>query len=57
MSWSVTVCPLLLAICIACVVFEPYNERAANISATVLLNLIAAAAITAILDIYEYSEA
>ena len=42
---------------IACLVFQPHQEKAANVSGTVLpLNLTAAAAITTVLDVYAYSQ-
>ena len=57
-SWSVIFISQSLAVAIACLVLEPYNEKVANFSGTVLLlNLAAAAALIAILDIYTYSEA
>ena len=57
-SWSVIFIPQSLAIAIACLVLEPHREKATNISGTfLLLNVTAAAAITAILDVYTYSEA
>ena len=56
-SWFVMFVPQSLAVAIACLVLEPHKDKAANISGTVLLlNLTAAAAITAILDVYTYSE-
>ena len=58
LSWSVMFIPQTIAVAIACLVLEPHKEKAANISGGVLLlNLKAIAAITAILDVYTYSEA
>ena len=55
-SWSVMFIPQTLALAIACLVFEPHKEKAANISGTlVLLHLTTLATITAILDVYSYS--
>ena len=57
-SWTVMFIPQSLALAIACLVLEPHKEKAANVSGTVfLLNLAAAAAIAAILNIYTYSQA
>ena len=57
-SWTVMFIPQSLALAIACLVLEPYKEKAANFSGTVfLLNLAAAAAMTSILNFYTYSEA
>ena len=54
-SWTVMFIPQSLALAIAYLVLEPYREKVANVSGTVfLLNLAAAAAI---LNIYTYSEA
>ena len=56
-SWSVMFIPQTIALAIACLVLEPHKEKAANISGGVLLlNLKAIAAITAILNVYTYSE-
>ena len=56
-SWSVIFIPLSLALALACPVFEPHKQKAANISGTALLfNLTAAAALTAILSDFTYSE-
>lgn len=55
-SWLVSFSPLAIALSIACVVFEPYKHRAANISGTVLLFILTiAAGVGAILDIYRFS--
>ena len=55
--WSVISTPQSVALAIACLVFEPHKEKAANISGTLLLlNLTAATAITSILGIFTYSE-
>ena len=57
-SWSVIFISQSLAVATACLVLEPYKEKVANISGTVLiLNLTAVAALIAILDVYTYSEA
>ena len=57
-SWSVMFIPQTLALTVAYVIWEPHKEKVANISGTVLLlNVTAIAALTAILDIYKYSEA
>ena len=54
-SWTVMFIPQSLALALAYLVLEPYKEKVANVSGTVfLLNLAAAAAI---LNIYTYSEA
>ena len=57
-SWSVMFIPHTLALALAFLVLEPHKEKAANISGTVLfLNIASVAALTAILDVYAYSEA
>ena len=54
--WLVIFIPLLILQALACVVFEPYKEKSANISGTVLLTLLAvAASISIILDLYSFS--
>ena len=56
-SWSVMFIPQSVAFAIAYLVFEPHKKKAANISGTLLiLNLTAAAAITAILDSLTYTK-
>ena len=57
-SWTVMFIPQSLALAIACLELEPHKEKAANVSGTVfLLNLAAATAIAAVLDVFTYSEA
>ena len=57
MSRSVIFIPLSIATSLACLVFEPYKDRRANISGALLvLNITAVSAIFAILDVYTYSE-
>ena len=57
MSLSVMLFPLAVGMAIACLVFQPHQERAANVSGTVLLlNLTAAAAIATVLNVYAYSQ-
>ena len=49
--------PLAVGMAIACLVFQPHQERAANVSGTVLLlNLTAAAAVATVLNLYAYSQ-
>ena len=56
-SWSVMFIPQSIALTIACLVFEPFKDKAVNTSVTILLlNIAAVAAVTAILDVYAYSE-
>ena len=56
-SWSVMFIPQTLALTVACLVFEPFNEKAVNTSVTMLLfNLTAVASLTSILDVYAYSK-
>ena len=55
-TWLVSIIPILLIVSIACVVLEPYKNKAANISGTVLPIILASAGGTnALLQIYEFS--
>lgn len=54
--WFITLIPILLASAIFCVILEPYKHRAANVSGTVLLLILTAAAgIAGTLDGYHFS--
>ena len=57
-SWSVLFIPQTLALAMPYLILEPHKEKTANISGAVLLfNITAVASITAVLDVYIYSEA
>ena len=57
MAWSVMFLPVVIGMAIACLVFQPHQERIANVSGTLhLLNFTAAGAIATVLDVYAYSQ-